>query len=364
MKNIFISAGDPSADRHTANLMKELKIRVPDIKFFGIGGPLAENEGLISLAPFSEISVVGFWEVAKKFSYFTKLLDRSKHILQSEKIDVYIPVDYPGFNLRLAKHAKHLKIPTIYYIAPQLWAWGKQRAKHLADCIDKILVVFPFEEDYFKNFGIDTKFVGHPLLDYPQFNLKFNTYSERHNEIAILPGSRKQELLHHKQFLNSLYESLSRKLPDYELVIAKSPNLPDSFYNSINSNFKIHHNSNELMLNAKAGIIKTGTSNLEAMLSGLPFGMFYMTSFLTYIMAKKMINLPYISIVNILKNAPVIPEFIQNKAKPIDITNYISSLISNEEKYYEIQSTFDKLRQELGTSGAAKTAANEIIAYL
>lgn len=364
MKNIFISAGDPSADRHSAELMKELRELVPDIQFYGIGGPLAEEQGLKSLASQKDIAVVGFWEVAKKYTFFKKLLDKSKRMLKEDSIDLFLPIDYPGFNIPLAQYAKSISIPVIYYIAPQLWAWGKNRAKKIAECTDQLLVVFPFEEKYFAEFGINTKFVGHPLLDYEEFTSDFKKYEERQNLIAVLPGSRRQEILNHKKFLNELFGSFKKNLPNFELAIAKSSNISDDFFNDINPNYRIFNNSNELMKIAKAGVIKTGTSNLEAMLSGLPFAMFYKTSALTYFMARRMVNLPYISIVNILSNKFAIPEFIQKEANPDTIANYIKLKVDNEEEFKLIQNTFDKLRIELGSSGAAKSAAKIISDYL
>ncbi len=364
MKKVFISAGDPSADRHAAELMKELKRIVPDIIFFGIGGPLAESQGLVSLASQRDIAVVGFWEVAKKYRFFKKLLARSKKLLCNESIDVFIPIDYPGFNIPLAEYSRSINIPVLYYIAPQLWAWGKGRSHKLANCVDKLLVVFPFEEKYFANFGINTQFVGHPLLDYPIFSKPSKDFDKRENIIAILPGSRKQELIHHKHFLNEIYELATKELPHYQLAVAKSPNISDKLIQSINSNINIYNDSLELMSNAKIGIIKTGTSNLEAMLSGLPFVMFYKTSPLTYLMAKRLVNLPYISIVNILYNQFLVPEFIQNQAKVYNIIAYIKGLLNNRSEYDNIQHSFELLKQNLGSSGAAKTTANIIKQYL
>ncbi len=364
MKRIFISAGDPSADKHSAELMNELTLLIPDVEFYGIGGPLAESQGLKSLASQKDIAVVGFWEVAKKYSFFKKLLENSKEIIRNNNIDLFIPIDYPGFNIPLAQYAQSIKIPVIYYIAPQLWAWGKGRAKKLAKCTDELLLVFPFEEKYFSDFGINAKFVGHPLLDYPEFSSDFNKLEQRENLIAVLPGSRKQEIINHKNFLNEIYDEFKSKLPNYQLAIAKSSNISDEFYKNINPNYKIFNNSNELMKIAKAGIIKTGTSNLEAMLSGLPFAMFYKTSMITYVMAKKLVNLPYISIVNILSNQFAVPEFIQNEAKPAHISSYINSILQDESKYTEIQRNFTKLRSELGNSGAAKRAAKIIASKL
>jgi len=342
--------------------MKEIKANIPDVVFLGIGGIRMEAEGLISIAGLEDISVVGFWEVAKKYVFFKKLLDKSKDLIKTEKVDLFSPVDYPGFNLRLASYCKLLNIPVFYYIAPQLWAWGKNRAKHLAEVCNKLLVVFPFEKKYFSDFGIDTEFVGHPLLDYPEFSDTFSSQDEREKIIAFLPGSRLQEVKRHIPYIAQLSKELELRLPEYRIAVAKSPNIPESIFNNIgtSNHIELYNNSATLMKTAMAGVIKTGTSNLESCMLGLPFAMFYKTSFITYYLAKRMINLPYISIVNILSNKFTIKEFIQSEANPKQIIQYIFEVIADKDKYKEIQNNFSIIRKELGDGGAAKRAAKLI----
>jgi len=362
MKKIFISVGDPSADRHAANLMKEIKLLLPDVKFIGIGGESMIKEGLDSIANLKDISVVGFWEVAKKYIFFNNLFKQSFELLQKEKIDLFLPVDYPGFNIRLAKKAKILNIKVIYYIAPQLWAWGKNRAIHLKDSIDLLLVVFPFELDYFRNFGINSIFVGHPLLDYEEFNIKIKNYNERDELIAFLPGSRTQEVIRHKKFIIGLAKELELNLPNYKIAVSQSKHLDNKLFSDIQKidNITIEKDTYKLFQTAKAGIIKTGTSNLEAALSGLPFVMFYRTSLITYYLAKKMINLPYISIINILKNKLIVKELIQNDANEKNIIKNVKELIENQDYYNYIQNEFKEIRTYLGNFEAAKNAAKII----
>ncbi|MGA2298554.1 MAG: lipid-A-disaccharide synthase, partial [FCB group bacterium] len=230
MKKIFIVAGDSSGDRYAGRLMAEIKSRKPGIQFLGIGGEEMLKAGLKSIVPLEKISVVGFWEVAKRFNFFRNLIEQCKKILLDENIDLFIPVDYPGFNIRLAGYAKKINIPVFYYIAPQLWAWGKNRAEKLAKVTDKLFVVFPFEVDFFKSKGINADFVGHPLLDSPEFNSNFLKYSERKNIIAFLPGSRNQEIKRHFPLLSKTADLLMQKLPDYEIGIGKSALIDNSVY--------------------------------------------------------------------------------------------------------------------------------------
>ena len=198
-KHFFIVAGEPSGDAHAARLMRSLKVLFPDCRFSGIGGLAMQREGLQSLVPMREISVVGFWEVAKRYPMFRGLLRKCSSILASGGIDAFIPVDYPGFNMRLAKAAKQAGVPVVWYIAPQLWAWGEQRAEALRGVVDKLLVVFPFEEGFFRKHSINTRFVGHPLVDVLEIQAPIRPLPERLTdtglrEIALLPGSRPQEI--------------------------------------------------------------------------------------------------------------------------------------------------------------------------
>jgi lipid-A-disaccharide synthase len=363
LKKYLIVAGDPSADKYSANLMREIKLISPDTQFIGIGGPEMIVQGLLPLAKMSEVAVVGFWEVAKKYNFFKKLLNKCADILKIEHIDAFIPIDYPGFNIRLAKFARKLNIPVYYYIAPQLWAWGKNRAKNFSNLTDKLFVVFPFEVEYFAKNNISATFVGHPLLDNPIFAEDFKSFSQRNNKVAFFPGSRIQEVNKHLKLFSEILKISESKSYNFNFVIAKSSNIPIDLFSKFanNSKVEISDNNFEIMQNSSVGIIKTGTSNLEAALCGLPFGMFYKTSFLTYKIAENLVNLPYISIVNILLDKPVVREFIQQDAKPDLILSYIKNLFDNPSEYNEIQQNYNLIRKLLGGSGAAKRVASEII---
>jgi lipid-A-disaccharide synthase len=360
---LFILAGEASGDLHAARLMNAIKSTNPDVEFIGIGGKNMLAEGLVSLVPMEQMSVVGFWEVAKHYTFFRRTLEHCKSILVESNIDAFIPVDYPGFNLKLGQFAKQNGIPVYYYIAPQLWAWGKGRAKNLKNQLDKLFVVFPFEVEFFQKFGIDVEFVGHPLLENKEFQLDTKKLDERENIIAYLPGSRKQELQKHLPIIKQIGEAIRKKLPDYRHIIAQSPVLDESFYNEIinDSFFELSDKPRELMSKAKAGVVKTGTSTLEAAFSGLPHIMFYKTSPITYFLGKRLVNLDYISLVNILSNDKVITEFIQQDISPEIISNEIFELVNNSKQFDDLQSKFKRLRSKLGDSPASKNAAGTIL---
>lgn len=363
MKKVLIIAGDTSGDLHSSNLMRELWKIDKEIEFVGIGGDKMQALGFSSIVPISEVSVVGFWEVAKKAQFFQSLLRKVGNIINSEHIDLFISVDFPGFNKRIAKFAKKSHIPVAWYIAPQLWAWGENRSKDFAKLIDLLLVVFPFETEYFKKFGIKTEWVGHPLLDLEIFHQQIKNYEQRDKRIIFLPGSRKQEIHSHLSLVNSTIKLLSKSLNDIQFEIVLPQHLKYKFARKIETNSYIRisdESSHQLMSNSLAGLIKTGTSNLEAALLGLPFSMFYKTSLMTYLIGKKVINLPYLSIINILLQNQIVPEHIQKDANPENLANSILNIVQNKERYNEMQYNFQILRKQLGEIGASKNAANII----
>lgn len=364
---IFISAGDPSGDIHAARLMKKIKQKAGYCTFIGIGGNKMKAEGLKSIADLKDISVVGFWEVAKRIRFFQKLLKRSQKLLMEQKADIFIPVDYPGFNIKLASFAKKNHIPVVYYIAPQLWAWGKNRAEKLVESVNKALVVFPFEVEYFQNFGLNAEFVGHPLLELPAFQEPVKSYEERNKTVAMLPGSRQQEISGHIDLFIDTAKYITKKDPSLNITIAKSENVDETHYNPalLNENgIDLSENSIELMQNSLTGIIKTGTSNLEAALCGLPFVMTYKTSLFTYLLGKKLINLPYLSIINILHYRNIIDELIQKDATPEKLGNSVLSLVNDRSKYDEIQQHMINTKEKLGNKPASENAANAILKIL
>ena len=359
-KRIFISVGDPSGDIYAARLMKQLLQQNPNIEFIGIGGKEMEKLNFKSFVPMEKISVVGFWEVAKRYNFFKNLLNKCKNELKSNKVDLFLPMDYPGFNIRLSYFAKILNIPVVYFIAPQLWAWGKSRTQKLKDSIDKLLVVFPFEEKFFQKDGIDATFVGHPLLDDPRFS-EIN-YNRNNNIIALLPGSRLQEVKKHLSLFIKLILELN-KMGDFKFAIAKSSNIDISHFAEISKiqNVEIWEDSIKLMKIAKIGVIKTGTSNLEAALCGMPFVMMYKTSTITYNLGKRLINLDYISLVNILQNKSVIPELIQSDANPQKIAKELLNLYNDENRIQSIIEEYKNIRNILGEFSSVEKVSEIVL---
>lgn len=357
MKRFFIVAGEASGDAHAAKLMAALRGLYPGCTFEGIGGDAMSRQGLQSIVSMSDINVVGFWEVAKRYTFFKKLLAQCAQLLHSSQYDAFIPVDYPGFNIRLSAEARRRNIPVCFYIAPQLWAWGSNRAKKLCSVVDVLLVVLPFETAFFEQFGIKTKFVGHPLLDDPELADGFVPIGQRDNVIALMPGSRAQEVQAHLPILLQTAELLCKEEPSFEVVIAAPNSVHPSLYAPALGRARVEYNSRSLMKRARVGVVKAGTSTLEAALCGMPFVMMYKTSTLSYMVARQLVRLPSIALANIIAQKRIVHECIQREARPAVLAAELLRLVRDTHSADAMQEEFRHLRRALGDGGASVRAA-------
>jgi len=359
---IFIAAGEPSGDRHAARLMEQLRLLIPDVVFEGIGGPAMEMQGLHSMARIADLAVSGFWEVAKRYSFFRTLLTRCGDVISNAsgsfsrgKPALLICVDYPGFNMRLAALARQAGVPVCYYIAPQLWAWGKDRGPKLAAVVNKLLVVFPFEVEFFRSFGIDVHHVGHPLLDDPNFSSLPN---HQQHSVAFLPGSRAQELHRHAPLLAETARILLRDDPSLSISSARPSNVPiEAYEEMIDAGITVGDDARLVLRTSGAGMIKAGTSTLEAALSALPFSTFYHTSALSYALSKRLVTVNSVTMLNLLLHRPVINEYLQRDATPAALAAEVRTLLSDGGRRAEIHDACVEVRTELGGSGASARAA-------
>lgn len=352
---IFIAAGEPSGDLHAARLMEQLRLCIPDVVFEGIGGPAMEMQGLRSMARLKDLAVSGFWEVARRYGFFRALLSRCKHHISTSRPAAFIPVDYPGFNLRLAQHARSLGIPVTWYIAPQLWAWGKNRGSTLANSVSLLLTVFPFEEAFFREFGIKSTYVGHPLLDDEVF-----TSMPAHNAstLALFPGSRKQELSHHINILRKMLPLLDTSI---QPIVAAAASIDASLLAPlVDAGASVSTEPRPLLANAGAGLLKAGTSTLEATLLGLPFATFYRTSAVSYALSRRMATVSSVTMANILLARNVVPEFLQSAATPQALAAAAHTLFTDKGQRDTLRAVSEEVRTLLGGPGAARRAAHAI----
>ncbi|MEE9441663.1 MAG: lipid-A-disaccharide synthase [candidate division Zixibacteria bacterium] len=372
-KSIFICAGDPSADFPGKNLIEEIKRCDSNIDIFGLGGPIMQEAGLSSLADYKKLAVLGFWEIIPQVFFFRKLLKQAVIKIENSNPMAVILIDYPGFNLRLARRIKHLGIPIIYYISPQVWAWGKKRLAQIKYLVDLMLVIFPFEEEFYRRHQIPVKFVGHPIIDrYQDFpdaetcrdKLKIESGKKL---IALLPGSRIQEV---KRMLPVMIES-AKRLSHYEshpeFIVAGVDNVPRSIYDNIISGSEIRMiigQTPEIINAADLVITSSGTATVEIAYFGTPMVVIYKTGVLTFRIAKWLISLDSIAMVNIIAGRKIVPELIQDDASVANITREAISFLSDNEKYNRTVKDLNAVQIKLGEGDSGRRtveAINEII---
>jgi lipid-A-disaccharide synthase len=373
-KNLMIVAGEVSGDLHGSSLIKELKALDPELNIYGIGGDRMINEGMNVNFHISSMAFLGFVEVIKHIPFIKKVQKELLEIIKEKKIKVVVLIDYPGFNLNFAKKLKELNVKVIYYISPQIWAWGQSRIKKIKAYVDKMIVVFPFEEKIFKDENINVDFVGHPLLDVlKNYNFlskkelyeKFNLDTEK-EILLLLSGSRKHEVQTILPEMIKAAEKLAEKF-NFQIIVCASPNIGIDFFENIIDikAFKIIRGyTYDLMKYAKLGIIKSGTSTLEAAIFELPMVIVYKTNHLTYLIGKKLIKLKEIGMANIIAGENVVPELIQNNLTENKIYEEAKKILLDEKLYAGIKSKFSKVKTKLGNEGASKKAAKLIYGVL
>ena len=367
----MIIAGEASGDLHAAHLVKSIKQVNPHIEIFGVGGKNMKEQGVDIVYDIVELAVVGFVEVLKHIRTFKKLMDRLVSLLDTRKPDAVILVDYPGFNLRLAKRVKEKNIPVIYYISPQIWAWGKERIEEIKKCVDKMIVLFGFEEDLYRKAGVKTSFVGHPFLDIVKSHWKKeeiikNLHLKHHStKIALLPGSREKEVQRHLPAMLKACEKIKVKIPNAEFILLRRRELDKSIYNNIISKSKIKPHSienkpYEVMEISDLVIVSSGSATLETAIMERPMVIIYKTSMITWLLAKNLIKIPDIGLVNVVAGKRIVPELIQFEVNPVNIASEALAILNNKEKQKSIKSSLKKVREKLGSSGAADRAAHLI----
>lgn len=363
----YIIAGEASGDLHASNLMKAILHKDQNAGFRFWGGDLmakvAQNR---PVKHYKELAFMGFLEVAMNLRTILKNIKICKEDIKNYKPDVLILVDYPGFNLRIAEYAKKLGIKVVYYISPQLWAWKEGRVETIKKYVDEMLVILPFEKDFYKKHQVNTHFVGHPLLDAISDLEPINTeeFKQKNglNEkeiIALLPGSRKQEV----EKMLELMLSVRSFFKDYQFVIAGAPSLTKDFYEKFVDD-DVHFVSNktyDLLRSSKAALVTSGTATLETALLNIPEIVCYRSSQISYEIAKRVVkNIKYISLVNLIMDREVVKELIQ---KDLNTDNLVEELkvILDGQKRDEMLRNFELLREKLGGKGASEHAAEIIV---
>ena len=376
----YIIAGEASGDLHGSNLVREIKKKDPGAVIRGWGGELMQEAGVEIIKNYRDLAFMGFTEVIRNLPTILKNIKFCKTDISDFRPDAIIFIDYPGFNLRIAEWARKSGYKTIYYISPQVWAWKENRVREIRANIDKMLVILPFEKDFFNKWNFSTEYVGHPLVEVierfkksgqalrqPDIYMygKKNPILPQLPLIALLPGSRKQEIL---KKLPVMLEA-SREFPEFQFIVAEAPGQESGFYDEILKNYpaagRVRNQTYSLLMHAQAACVTSGTATLETALFGVPEVICYKGSPISYQIARRLIKVKYISLVNLIMDKPVVKELIQDEMNVKNITTELKKLVFDTSTRNRLKQDYDALRSLLSQGGnASEKAAGSIVAFM
>ncbi len=359
-KKILVVAGEASGDLHGAGLLKELIKINPVLEFFGMGGDKMRNEGLKLSYHINQVSFMGLFEILSHLSFLRRVFKNMIEQIDSHKPDLAILIDYSGFNLRLAKKLKQKNIPIVYYISPQVWAWRKGRVEKIKKYVDKMIVFFPFEVDFYKKEGVNVELIGHPLVNLAQPVLQKEEFLKKVQAergqiiIGLLPGSREQEI---KKILPVMLEAcqiLKIKMKNIKVAIGLAPTINKELVLSRlnqNSDAKVLESlTYDVMKYSDLLLVTSGTATVESALMETPMLVIYKTNFMTYFLAKLLVKVPYISMVNLIAQKKIVPEFIQSQANPLLIAQEMEKILQDKVKYQQTKQELSQIKSKLSSN--------------
>lgn len=364
----YIIAGEKSGDLHGANLFLELKKLDSEAKAFGIGGKYMAEAGVSLSRNYDQLATMGLWELVEKMSVIRSAMNQVKQELKEMRPDVVILIDYAGFNLRIAKYAKELGIRVFYYISPKLWAWNESRVEKVKAWVDRMFVILPFEQAFYQKHGVSVDYVGNPILDalsgfVPDFNFHTKNNLDERPIIAILPGSRKNEIE------STLFRMLSilPAFPEHQFVVAAVDNHPKKYYEQFRRNGQVnvvYEQTYDLLYHAEMALVTSGTATLETALLKVPQVVCYRMNTLSYWVARMLVKVNYISLVNLIAERKVVTELIQDDFTPNNIREELNKIKSGESGRLEVLKGYQEILDKIGKPGASKRTAEKMIAYL
>jgi lipid-A-disaccharide synthase len=361
----YIIAGEASGDLHASNLMKELKKLDSGAQFRCWGGDLMKAQGAELVKHYRDLAFMGFTEVIMNLKTILGNIEFCKKDILGNRPDVLILVDYPGFNLRIAEFAKQQGIKVFYYISPQVWAWKQSRVHKIKRLVDKMFVILPFEKDFYRKFDYEVDFVGHPLLDAVQDDSLMPDSPEINTQkpvIALLPGSRKQEIATMLPLMLKMVNHYS----EYQFIIAGAPSQTKEYYENFirGADVKIVYNQTyRLLKQAEAALVTSGTATLETALFGVPEVVCYKGGTISYMIARQLIKVKYISLVNLIMEKEIVKELIQNDLNEANLKTELDKLL-NLKTRKELLENYSVLKEKLGGRGASAKTAELMINYL
>ncbi len=373
-RKLFIVACEASADLHGAHLVAEIKKTAPDVTFCGIGGAKMRAAGVELFDDMTTISALGLGDVLRNYFKYLKIFNDTVRHIQTEKPDALVVIDSPAFNLRLAKKVSPF-VPVLYYISPQLWAWGKRRIHIVKKHVREMLVILPFEETFYADEGVNAKFVGHPLLDaIPELpdagalRAKLGIPAGQ-KAVGLFSGSREKEVNRILPVMLKAAVLLRQSFPESSFFISRSSNVRPAVYEKILAQSDLKPECPavpfyELVKAMDFALVTSGTATLETTLIGTPFFLLYKTGWSTYFLGKYLIKVPYLGLVNLLADDRVVPEFIQGDARPETIAHEAKVFLQSPELQEKMREEFRQVRGKLGEKGASEKAAQEICDFL
>lgn len=359
----YLIAGEASGDMHGANLMKALLAKDENAQFrFWGGDKMAEVNQAVQVEHYKNTAFMGFVEVVKHLPKIFSFINKCKTDLHFYKPDVVIFIDYPGFNLRLAQFAKEAGFKTVYYISPQVWAWKENRVKLIKKYIDKMLVILPFEKEFYQKWNYNVDFVGHPLLDEMDNYQQLELHLSNKKVIALLPGSRKQEI----QQILPIFVRVAKHFPSYQFVIAGVNHLEDSFYQSFIQNepiILVRNKTYSILSNSFAALVASGTATLETALFKVPMVVGYKGNFISYFLGKYLVKVPFIALVNLVLCRKVVEELIQNDLNEHNLVLNLNKILEDNHRV-SLLHDYEELITKLGKNGASERAAHLINTFI
>ena len=365
MKKYFIIAGEPSGDLHGSKLIRAIKNLHPNSSFMGHGGNKMKNEGMRIIEHTDDLSIMGFTEVLRHLPRLIKVMDATLNAISQSNPDRIILIDYPGFNLRLAKKLSSFDIPITYFILPQVWAWKEKRVKKMKKLIDQTISIFPFEKDWFASRGLNVEYFGHPFMDIEHMDETTKSFYKRHSLdlnspiLTLLPGSRQQEIDRHWPIFLETVNLLREQYLNLQVVVGKASNID---LDNCPSDFKIERDAKKAMLVGTVGLVSSGTATLECAIEGLPIVVCYKLFPLSWFITKTLVKVKHSSIINIIMDKQVVPELLQDDMNPKLILKTIAPLFDMEsEKRKKMFLEYEKLKKSLGSPGVYMRVAESIL---
>ncbi|MBP7459958.1 MAG: lipid-A-disaccharide synthase [Candidatus Delongbacteria bacterium] len=376
MQKILIIAGEASGDLQGSLLLQHLKTHSVDLQFSGIGGPLMHQQGVDLLYSIDQMSFLGLWEVIRHLGTIRSIFNRIIDHVKTHQIRTAILIDYPGFNLRLAHTLKKMNCRVIYYISPQLWAWGSNRAKKIKRRVDLLIVILPFEKEFYQRYGITAHFVGHPLIEKRQitadveaFRLKYRIPAD-HRLINLQPGSRMQEVSQLMPVFTQLIRRMMGFAPPCFFLIPRASTIPstvlDGYLSDPSLPVRIIETDDYYSSLAVTNLVITasGTAGLESAIFEKPMAIVYKVNSITYWIAKRLIRIPYLGIANIIAGKSVVPEYIQHELTVERLESFCHRMLTSPADYQAMKEELHRIRLQLGEPGAASRAADLIASFL